>query len=661
MSIIETHKSQSKIDQNELIRTFYGTPERFQLVMKTLEMVSKIYPKEQAYKYYELDRIEQIKMAYKFMAEFIKSKLVDMSKEEVPIEINNFVNFELPGSVSALMVRPLIAILCNEKQKQKWLPLFDTGFLCGAYAQTELGHGSDVQSLETEAVYDDKTKEFVIHSPTPSSYKWWPGELSNLGAIAIVFAKTIIKGKKIGVLPFIVQIRDFTTHQPLSGIEIGDIGPKLGYQSKENGFLRFIHHRIPLENMPSRFSEITDDGQLIKKGNPKIIYSSMMRSRAALLEMSSGTLGKAVAIALRYSFIRKQFKNELKEEVPVIQYQLQQYRLFGLLAKTYAMRCAFNQIIKVINQCNKEIEQNDFKNLQETHILLSGAKAWYTWWCGNGLNVCMNCCGGHGFSKYSGIPFFIETFAPNTILEGENTMLSLQVGAFLLKCMKNVHEGKPNKISGYCRYLTKMDELLEFNSKFDQDLLNSQKMILLWQKSVVAKLSQIGEKIIEQIGGSSITSLVSTKLGISVFEVAKLHTILFTFDFFIQYIETIEHAETKEAYLVLASLFIAEQTIENSQILVGLDVLSREQLKAVQASVSVSLDKLYKDSLKLSDVLYLDDKANFSLISMSNEKPYDNLYSVAKNFGMVNSTDLTGYYLSTIRKSSIEKYGKPKL
>ena len=35
--------------------------------------------------------------------------------------------------------------------------------------------GSNVRGLETTATYDRETKEFVIHSPSLSACKWWPG------------------------------------------------------------------------------------------------------------------------------------------------------------------------------------------------------------------------------------------------------------------------------------------------------------------------------------------------------------------------------------------------------------------------------------------------------------------------------------------------------
>lgn len=59
----------------------------------------------------------------------------------------------------------------TEEQQQKWLSLANKMQIIGCYAQTELGHGSNVQGLETTATFDPKTDEFVIHSPTQTSSK----------------------------------------------------------------------------------------------------------------------------------------------------------------------------------------------------------------------------------------------------------------------------------------------------------------------------------------------------------------------------------------------------------------------------------------------------------------------------------------------------------
>ena len=69
------------------------------------------------------------------------------------------------------MFVPAIEGQGSEEQKRKWLPLARKMQVIGCYAQTELGHGSNVQGLETTATFDPQSDEFVIHSPTLTSSK----------------------------------------------------------------------------------------------------------------------------------------------------------------------------------------------------------------------------------------------------------------------------------------------------------------------------------------------------------------------------------------------------------------------------------------------------------------------------------------------------------
>ena len=663
MSILEKARSNSQVSRDTLIDFVYGSQKHFSRVLEALALFKRLFPPEEASRFYEMDRVSQVKRSYQLTADLIRHKFYDnVSGADIPHETTYLLNLEFPGSVSCIMTRPIIEILSSDAQRAKWLPLFDTGRLMGAYAQTELGHGSDVQSLETEAVYDEKTKEFVIHSPSVSSYKWWPGELGQLGNVAVVYAKTILKGKKIGVFPFIVPLRDLETHKPLRGVEVGDIGPKLGYAAKENGFIKFDKVRIPLENMPSRFFEITDKGEFIQKGNAKVVYSAMMKVRIFLLSSAAFNLGKAVAIATRYSFIRKQFKNDRKEEVPVIQYQLQQFKLFPLMARAFAMEATYHSVLKMVEKCNQEIQVGDFSNLQECHILLSGAKAFFTWWCSNGLSVCMQCCGGHGYSQFSGIPNLIQSFTPNTILEGENTMLTLQVSRYLLKCAKNIMEGKPEKVNGHCVYLKNGDELENFNKDFEATMKCPQTLLKLIQKCSWTKLNELFLGIANEHGsGQSMVDIFNKKVGIRSFEAAKIHTVAFTYNFFLENASNISHEGSKAAFMSMAKLFATEAIIENSQLFVSSGLISPNQLSELKKNFEDLLEELFKDCLVLSEAFVPDDYMLFSAIANSNETPYDNLYNLANRVGVMNSVDLSSHYLATIRKASVETFPNPKL
>ena len=64
--------------------------------------------------------------------------------------------------------------------------------ILGCYAQTEMGHGSNVAGIETTATFDKATDEFIIHTPTIKATKFWPGGLGIIATHAVVMAKLII-------------------------------------------------------------------------------------------------------------------------------------------------------------------------------------------------------------------------------------------------------------------------------------------------------------------------------------------------------------------------------------------------------------------------------------------------------------------------------------
>lgn len=86
------------------------------------------------------------------------------------------------------------------------MPLARDFRILGTYAQTELSHGSNVSRLETEAVFDEETDEFVLNTPSLTARKWWVGGLAKSCTHCILMARLKIKGKDWGVHPFILQV-----------------------------------------------------------------------------------------------------------------------------------------------------------------------------------------------------------------------------------------------------------------------------------------------------------------------------------------------------------------------------------------------------------------------------------------------------------------------
>jgi acyl-CoA oxidase len=155
------------------------------------------------------------------------------------------------------------------------------------------------------------------------------------------------------------------------GIELGDIGPKFGFNANDNGFLRLDHAKVPLFNMLSKHAQVTPDGFYIKPRYEKLGYGTMMIARANIAEMSYSYLSKATTIAIRYSCVRRQgYVGNSKGETKILEYRTQQEKLFPQLAASFAL--------KFTSDSMKEMRSSQGEEGQIFHALSAGLKAYST-------------------------------------------------------------------------------------------------------------------------------------------------------------------------------------------------------------------------------------------------------------------------------------------
>jgi acyl-CoA oxidase len=85
-----------------------------------------------------------------------------------------------------------------------------------------------LRDLETCATFDASSDEFVLHSPTITSTKWYIGAASQTATHTVVIAQTMVNGKNVGLNWFVVQLREKASGKLMPGVVIGDIGSKVG-------------------------------------------------------------------------------------------------------------------------------------------------------------------------------------------------------------------------------------------------------------------------------------------------------------------------------------------------------------------------------------------------------------------------------------------------
>ncbi|XP_024026847.1 peroxisomal acyl-coenzyme A oxidase 1 isoform X1 [Morus notabilis] len=462
-----THeRSKAQFDVEEMKIVWAGSRHAFEVT----DRISRLVASDPAFRKDNrtiLPRKELFKNTLRKAAHAWKRIIELRLTEEEATKLRFFVDEINFTELHWVMFVPAIKGQGTDEQQRKWLPLAYKMEIIGCYAQTELGHGSNVQGLETTATFDPQTDEFVINSPTLTSSKWWPGGLGKVSTHGIVFARLITDGRDYGIHGFIVQLRSLDDHLPLPGITVGDIGNKFGsgaYNTMDNGLLRFDNVRIPRDQMLMRFSQVTREGKYVRSSVPRqLVYGTMVYVRQTIVADASCALARAVCIATRYSAVRRQFGSQNGGvETQVIDYKTQQNRLFPLLASAYAFRFVGEWLKLLYTDVSERLQAKDFSTLPEAHACTAGLKSLTTSATADGIEECRKLCGGHGYLSCSGLPELFAVYIPTCTYEGDNVVLLLQVARFLMKTVSQLPSGE--KPVGTTAYLGRVEDLMQCRS-----------------------------------------------------------------------------------------------------------------------------------------------------------------------------------------------------
>jgi acyl-CoA oxidase len=312
--------------------------------------------------------------------------------------------------------------------------------LLGCFAMTETGHGSDVQSLETTATYDPETEEFVIHSETPTARKDYIGGAAETATIAAVFAQLITTedGKPVnhGVHCVLVPIRDAEGND-LPGVTTSDCQYKGGLPGVDNGRIMFDHVRVPRVNLLNKYGDVAPDGTYSSPiDNPNrrffTMIGTLIRGRVTVGGSAGNAARVALDIATRYALQRKQFSAPDDEgEVLIMDYLAHQRRLFPLIAKSYALQFAQNELV---SKCH-DLQTSDVADAEEQRELearAAGLKAANTWHASRAIQEAREACGGAGYMAENRLIALRGDTDVFTTFEGDNHVLTQLVAKELL-------------------------------------------------------------------------------------------------------------------------------------------------------------------------------------------------------------------------------------
>ena len=538
------------------------------------------------------------------------------------------------------------------EQGREWLPRTYDCKLIGAYAQTELGHGTFVRGLETTATYDEKTEEFVMNSPTKTSYKWWPGgrknnifnltfattnfelyicfQVGHTANHAIVVAQLYIKDKHYGVQLFIVPIRCEKTHKPLQGIKVGDIGNKYGFSGVNNGFLGMDNVRIPRKNMLMKNAQVLVDGKFIKSLNSKLNYGTMVLVRVIILQEMGYHISKAVTIATRYSTVRRQCPiNSDEPEVKVLDHVTQQMKLFPLIAKAIVFKLTSDSLWNIYNQVVVELKSGNLERLPELHALSCCLKSVCTGEAAQSVEICRRATGGHGFLQSSGFPdIYIAVTAAETY-EGENTILLLQTARYLMKVWNQIAQGDfnvPPTVAYLVTVFKSKNKLVQWDGSIP-GIINA------FEAVAAGKINKASNNLQQCIGNGSSLEVATNESSIELAACSESHCKVFLLSCGYK---LLHEASQKcpslglgSIFMQLCELYAVDLCLKSLGDLLQFVEINSDDIENLQKRLKVVLSQLRPNAVGLVDGFDIPDGILNSVLGTFDGNVYERIFDAA--------------------------------
>jgi acyl-CoA oxidase len=497
----------------------------------------------------------------------------------------------------------------------------------GCFAMSESAHGSDVQNVHTTATYDAATKEFVVHTPHDGAHKEWIGNAADHGRLAVVFAQLLTPDAEDshGVHALVVPIRD-ATGAPVPGVRIDDCGDKMGLQGVDNGRLWFDEVRVPREALLDRFASVSEDGTYSSAiENPDRRFFTMLgtlvQGRVSVGGAAISISKNALTIAVRHALRRRQFTAPSGDEILLLDYRTHQRRLLPLLARTYALHAAQEQLVVALDNAFGDDDVGELARRElESHA--AGLKALSTWHATATLQACREACGGLGYlaeNRFASLKADSDVF---TTFEGDNTVLLQLVGKSLLTGYKDQFGdldplGMVGFVAGQVFHdvveKTAVRQVVQTladvvpSREDDSELLDREEQLLLLRYRAERVLASVARRLKRGIDDGHDAFEVFRACQDHVLAAAKAYIESVIGEAFAARVATCEHADLKLTLDRLCDLHLLH-TIESDRAwYLEHGRLSPSRSKTLTRTVNRLLDEVRADACELVDAFAIPD------------------------------------------------------
>ncbi|KAJ7352300.1 acyl-CoA dehydrogenase NM domain-like protein [Mycena albidolilacea] len=288
--------------------------------------------------------------------------------------------------------------------------------ISGQFCLTEVGHGLDVFHLETTATLLPDGG-FEINTPHDRAAKYMPPTAPvGVPCVAIVFARTLIRGEDCGIKPFLIELHNGKDMSP--GV-VCKVLPQRGGSRPVNHSLTYFH------NVQVPFSALL--GTDAKADDPRTAFFTNI-SRVAVGTIAIGSLGipalqVASVIASKYSNrrtvvdaqgVRKSIMSFQTQKIPIMSAVAQSFVMQALHHKCVSLFCNLKLDPRVRHAVASTLKLVMIEHAQTAHLTLGDR------------------CGAQGLFEVNQLTGMHSDMRGTAIAEGDLLGISIRLGTELL-------------------------------------------------------------------------------------------------------------------------------------------------------------------------------------------------------------------------------------
>ncbi|MEU5181952.1 acyl-CoA dehydrogenase family protein [Streptomyces longwoodensis] len=322
-----------------------------------------------------------------------------------------------------LTVGALLRLGTNTPDQRAALADLENAQHVGVFLLTELGYGSNVAELKTEAVWEPASRTFLLHTPRGEAVKFMPNVAAEgIPKITVVAARLKVAGRDEGVFPFLVRLRDEQGTTP--GIQVFPM-PDKGFTAMDNAMIRFDRVRVPHGAwLTGRIAAIGEDGVFTsvvgRRGDR--FHRTIEQLQAGRTALAAGTVAAARAglwLTVRYGQQRRTANGRT---------MLDRDNVAQPLASGTASILAAGALA---NQVKRQFVDSR-STAPELALLAMLAKPLLS---GTALSVLQECrerCGAQGVFRANRLTDYLGITQAVITAEGENQVLRVSAGRALM-------------------------------------------------------------------------------------------------------------------------------------------------------------------------------------------------------------------------------------